>query len=356
MSEAAFPLLGAAFVVLAVLPGCALLAKALLVLVERGGGGGLLHGLNARYLLLTGSTFLPLAWFFSAGLHQAESGRSAIACLLDHGAAALCLEPGFFALALCAIALIRSAPVLRGASGLAAAKSGAAQALVQRLEGIVGQEVGQGVAQAAGRTVGPAPELARLRGRIVVTEVEGFALGTQGWLWPRVCVGVAFAEALTDEMLASALGHELEHVRLLDPLRFRLLALALAMNPVGRRLLDPHASTWLSAREAHCDREAVLRGAQPLPLADAIVRAARPTARQAAALGARDTSVLELRIGMLLAFAERAPRRCCRHEPTGLPVAVALLLLALLLPHQAGTGALDALHTGSEQALGALLP
>lgn len=340
MSEAAFPLLGAAFVLLVVLPACAVLAKLSLLLVERYGSGGPLHGLEARYLLLTGSTFLPLSWFCSAGLHQLESGRSALSCLLDHGAASLCPEPGFFALALGSVALARSASVLREASGVPAAAGAAAGALLARLEHIIGQ----------------APELARLRGRVRATGVDGFALGTQGWLRPRVYVGVAFADGSTDAMLASALGHELEHVRRLDPLRFRLLALALAMNPVGRRLLEPHGARWLAAREAHCDREAVLRGALPLPLADAIVHAARPVAQQVAALGARDTAVLELRIGMLLAFAERAPRRCCRHEPTGLALAVGLLALALLLPHQAGTGALDVLHTGAEQALGVLLP
>lgn len=337
MSEAAFPLLGAAFVVLVVLPGCAALAKAALVLVERAGGP--LQGLHARYLLLTGSTFLPLAWFLSAGLHQLESGGSALACLLDHGAPAFCLEPGLFALVLGLVALARCAPVLRGSAPLSEARGPAARALGARVEAVLGRHA----------------ELQALSGRVAATEVRGFALGTQGWLRPRVFVGVGFAARLTDEMLASAFGHELEHARRLDPLRFRALSLALAMNPLGRRLLEPHAARWRSAREAHCDREAVLRGSQPLPLADAIVRAARPSEPEVVGLGARDTSVLELRIGMLLAFAERAPRPCRRDEPSGFPLAVALLLLALLLPHQAGTGALDALHTGAEQALGVLL-
>jgi Zn-dependent protease with chaperone function len=340
VSEAAFPLLGAAFVILVVLPCCAALARLSLAFVERGGGVGPLHGLAARYLLITGSTFLPLAWFFSAGLHQVESGRSALACLLDHGAAKLCLEPGFFALALSLVALARSAPVLRGARGLSAAQGAAAHALLARVDRILARH----------------PELAGLTGRVVATESAGFALGTQGWLRPRVFVGMVFATRLTDEMLAAALGHELEHVRLRDPLRFRVLALALALNPIGRRLLDPHAARWLSAREAHCDREAVLRGSLPLPLADAIVRAARPGSSEMAALGARDTAMLKLRIGMLIAFAERAPHRCCRREPPSFPLALTLLLLALLLPHRAGTGALDALHTGAEQAFAVLLP
>jgi hypothetical protein len=65
---------------------------------------------------------------------------------------------------------------------------------------------------------------------------------------------------------------------------------------------------------------------------------------------------LRLRVALLMAFSEAPPKRCCRHEPSGFPLAVVLLLLALLLPHRAGTGALDVLHTGAEQTLGVLLP
>jgi hypothetical protein len=340
VSEAAFPLLGAAFVVLVVLPCCAALARIAIALIERGAGAGPLHWLNVRYVLITASTFLPLAWFCSAGLHQLESGGTAIACLINHDGAALCFEPGIFALVLVLVVLARSVPVLREARGFAPAGGPAARALSNRIDQILEHQ----------------PELSELRGRIVATEGEGCAVATQGWLRPRVAIGVAFAGGLTDEMLAGALGHELEHVRLLDPLRFRVLALALAVNPVGRLLLQRHVSSWLAAREAHCDRQAVLHGAKPLPLAEAIIYAARPATPRAVALGARDTASLRLRVAMLLAFSETPPRRCCRHEPSSFPLAVVLLLLALLLPHRAGTGALDALHTGAEQTLGVLLP
>lgn len=42
-------------------------------------------------------------------------------------------------------------------------------------------------------------------------------------------------------MLASALGHETEHVRALDPLRYLILQLALAVNPFEfmNFMLDP---------------------------------------------------------------------------------------------------------------------
>jgi Zn-dependent protease with chaperone function len=333
--ETTFPLLGTAFVVFIVLPAFALLAKAGLLMLERDEVVGPLHGLNFRYVLLTGSSMLPIAWLLSAGLHQAETGRSAVACLFDHDTAELCFEPGFFALVLALAVLVSSIGVMRQHRGARTSSSGAARALLQRVAHIVASDA----------------VLTGLRDRVVVTDDDSFALGTHGLLRPRVFVGTAFAARVSDEMLASALGHEAEHVRALDPLRYLLLQLALAVNPFGRFLLDPHVARWQAAREAHCDREAVIHGAAPLPLAEAIVRAARPSAREAVALGARDTAVLKFRIGMLLAFAERAPTRCCHQGPSAFPVAFVLLFIALLLPHQTGTAALDVLHTGAEHAL-----
>lgn len=335
MIEATFPLLGTAFVVLIVLPAFALLAKAGLVLLERDEVGGPLHGLNLRYVLLTGSSVLPLAWLLSAGVHQAETGKSALACLFDHDTAELCFEPGFFALVLSVAVLASSLGVIQRHRGVRSSSSEVALVLLRRVTRIVESD----------------PGLACLRRRIVVTDDTTFALGTHGWIKPRVFVGSAFASRLSDEMLASALAHEAEHVRAFDPLRYLVLQLALAVNPFGRFLLEPHAARWQAAREAHCDREAVIHGAAPLPLADAIVRAARPGVREAVALGARDTAVLKFRIGMLLAFAERAPARCCHQGPSAFPVAFVLLLIALLLPHRTGTAALDVLHTGAEHAL-----
>lgn len=334
MSEAIFPIFGAAFVVLVVLPVFALVAKSGLSILERDQVGGPLHGLTLRYVLLTGSSVLPLAWFLSAGLHQAETGKSALACLLDHDATALCFESGFFALTL-ALVLFRASRRARGEfGGTRACTSEAARAISQRIE----------------RLLDAHPALWILRGRIGVTTERNFALGTHGFFRPRVLVGTAFAARLSDEMLASALGHEAEHVRSFDPLRYFVLRLALAVNPLGRLLLEPHAARWKAAREAHCDREAVIHGAKPLPLADAIVRAARPSAEQAVALGASDTAILKFRVGLLLAFAEQKPVRCCHEGPPAFPVTVALLLITLFLPHQTGTAALDALHTGAEHA------
>jgi hypothetical protein len=334
VSEFAFPLLGTAIVVLVVLPACSLLAKVALVLLDRHEAGGPLHWLRLRFLVLSGSSALPLAWFFSAGLHQAESGESVLACLFVHDAATLCYDSGLFALALGAVVVTRSMRVVRS-STRSHASAEEASVLVARLA----------------RVLESHPMLWPLHDRIVVSGATDFSIGTHGWWKPRVFVGTSFASSLTDDMLAAALGHEGEHVRSLDPLRYLAVELALAANPVGRFLLEAHARRWYAAQEAHCDREAVIQGCRPLSLADAIVRAARPGTLEVVPLGAPDMRALELRVGMLLAFAEERPVRCYRSGLSALPTAVALLLVALLLPHRAGTGALDAVHRGAEQAL-----
>jgi hypothetical protein len=337
MNEAIFPLLGTAFVMLVVLPACALVAKLILATLERDALSGPFHGLGLRYLLLTGSTVLPLAWFLSAGMHQAESGQSMLACLFDHETTARCFEPGLFVLTMFAVMLALGVQRLRrlfaGNIPRPLALADEDEVLRARLEQIIAAH--------------PGLQLLRVR----VTTAPEFSIATSGLLRPVVLVGTAFASRVPDDVLASALGHEREHVRSLDPLRYLLLELALALNPFGRALLQPHVARWYGAREAHCDRTAVVGGCAALPLAEAIVQAARPTAPHVPALGAHDAKLLELRVKLLFAFAERCPARCCRHESSAVPVAFLLLLLTLLLPHQTSTAALDALHTGSEHAL-----
>lgn len=331
MTEATFPLVGALGVVLLVLPVSALITKALLSLWDHMQVSGPLHGLDLRFMLLLASSALPLAWLMSAGIHQAESGRSALICILRHERAELCLEPGYFALVLAAII---SAATLRTLRGLSRPSAGEPGALATRVDDIIRTHA----------------NLSNLRGRVVVTDDVDFTLGTSGLGRPQVMLGRHFAESLDDATLASALAHESEHVRSYDPLRYVLLEVALAVNPLGRLLLAPDAVRWIAAREAHCDREAVQHGASALGLADAIVMAARPRIQATPALVTGDVALVRLRVELLLAFAERAPGPCCANGRSALPFAAALLA-ALLLPHRASTRALDAVHAGAEHAI-----
>lgn len=331
MNEAIFPILGTAFVVLVVLPVFALFTRFVLDFFEHERSHGPLHGLNLRFVLLVGSSILPVAWFLSAGLHQAESGSSALHCLFDDGPAALCFESVYFSIALSVFVVFSSWRLVRNARSVPMPVSAASHE--SRLRELVLRN----------------DNLLPLAGRIFVTDDSHIAIGTFGIFRPRIVVSTHFLEKVSDDMLLSALGHEHEHLRSFDPLRYLLLEVAMAVNPLGRMFLQKHASRWMAAREAHCDREAVVHGCEPLPLADAIICAARPV--EAVALGAKDTQTLRFRIQMLLAFSERAPTHCCHQGHYAVPVSALLLLAVLFLPHQAGTHALDAIHRGAESAL-----
>lgn len=335
MTEIVFPFLGTAFIVLVVLPACAVLARIGLSASSRFEARGPLHGLGLRYLILTGSSMLPLAWLFSAALHQAESGRGLLVCLFDHEAAALCFEPTLFIATLalaCLVPTLREARAARRASVVRSPRTAELQVRIARI-------------------VADRKELRLLTDRVDVTEDAVDALRTVGLLGRRVVVDASYAEACTDDELADALGHEAEHVRGFDPLRYLLLSLALAVNPFGRGLLERQALGWLAAREAHCDREAVIRGAEPLGLAEALVRAARPSSRPVVALGSGSAALLKLRVDMLLAFDENRPTRCCHRERSSATTVLALVLLMVALPHRTSTTALDLLHVGTEHVL-----
>lgn len=331
MNEAIFPILGTAFVVLVVLPLVSLVAKFALNYFEQDRSHGPLHGLNLLYVVLVGASVLPLAWFLSAGLHQAESGSAALHCLFDEGPAALCFESIYFALTLTAFVAFRSVGPIRRATK--------APMLV----------IDSGHKQRLERLIAARPELVSLKERVVVTDNPNSAIGTFGIFRPFIVVSTHFLEKASDEMLVSALGHEREHLRSFDPLRYLLLDVALAVNPFGALLLKQSGARWLAAREVHCDREAVVHGSEPLSLADAIVCAARPS--EAVALGAKDTRALRFRIQMLLAFSERKPSHCCHQGKLALPIASLVLIAVLFLPHRAGTEALDVIHRGAERAL-----
>lgn len=333
MSEAVFPVFGAAFVMVVVLPLCALLARLAVGGLEARSGGSL-HGLNARFLVLVGSSMVPVAWLLSAGLHQAESGRSIVACLLDHDLAEACLEPGFFALVLGLILVGCGLRPLSRRSRCTPSTSARAAAVRHRIDCLLRRE----------------PTLGGLKARVWITEEPGFAIAAEGLLNPSIVVGAAFAERLSDASLVAAIRHEAEHVTSRDPLRYLVLELTLAANPFGSWLLKAPVSRWLRAREVHCDREAVLEGAAPLPLAEAILFAARPRSFDAAGLGPHDAAVLRFRVELLCAFAEAPPNRCCKGPVPVFTSIFALLAVALMLPHQAGTAALDVLHIGAEYA------
>jgi beta-lactamase regulating signal transducer with metallopeptidase domain len=337
VSEAFFPLLGPLLVFAFVLPLSALIVKLLLSLLERvAGGRGFSLG-GVRYALIVASSALPLAWFVSASLHQTESGRSAEVCAAVHAPEAFCAEAAYFSLGLCALGLAFALPrLIREQFMLAASSSAAARRVQARLERLVAAD----------------PALAALRQRVLASDTIWAPVATVGIASPRVVVKTAFADALDDLALNGALHHELEHVVERDPLRYFIAWWALAMNPFGRFQLRNEHARWQFERETACDRQAVASGASAAALAQALLVAARqstaPAAPFQAALGSPELEAVKLRLGLLLAHADRTPHRC-RHDPA-FRLLFAALALAVALPHGGGTHLLDAVHVASERA------
>ncbi len=342
MNAAVFPVAGVAFAFGAALPAAALVARGVLGLLRRHEAGIGARGPSAiRYALLIAPTAIPLGWIVSACLHQAETGTDPTVCAIPDAPGSLCPEVAALALAVVAIA---AAPALWGmARGLRKAgtsHSREAQAARARL------------AQLAAAY----PDLKPLLRRLVVTDSGEEPISARGIFAPRVVVHARFVRDLDDAALHAALRHEAEHVRHRDALRYFLARWALGANPLGRRLLEPEFARWMVAREAHCDREAVLAGASAPALAHALVAAARFSrlpGGAAPALRPSDVRVLRMRVDLLMAYADELPRRARHHSPA-LRFAACALLLGLVLPHGFGAGPLDRLHYASESAISLL--
>ena len=337
MTEAVFPLLAPLLVFGLALPCFALVVKLLLLAVRR--HEGLHQRLRLRYVLLVAASGVPLVWLISAGLHQAESGRIVEVCVAPHGPDALCLEAIFFAVALVGLSALFALPrlvweqvLLRGSSSEPACRT----------------------SERIARLIHGSPQLGELDGRCVVRDTLRHTIVTVGVVSPRVVIRTSFAQGLDDESLVAVLHHELEHVVCRDPLRYFVAWWALAINPVGRWILNGELARWVLTREIHCDREAVLAGASAPALAQSLVHGSRSaSSTHLPALGAGNLATLRLRVSLLLAYAERPPVRCCRGPV--LRVVFLLLIVVSALPHSAGTGLLDLLHAASERAGGHLI-
>lgn len=336
MSEAVFPIFGPLFVIVAVLPLSALVARIVLSLLSSlDAAPGLSSHQAFRYAVLVASSAIPLCWFISASLHQAESGASALVCLAEHAPGADCAESAYFSLSLIGLAVLIAVPRLfRDQRALRGSKGGVARATSARIDAIVRAR----------------PALSALAGHVVVSNSAEAPIATFGIVTSRVVVQTAFAKSIDDEALAGALHHELEHFRDYDPLRYFVNWWALAVNPVGGWLLRAEQARWILGREAHCDRQAVVAGASATALAKALVvaaRAPRPSSRPA--LGSGHVEAVKLRLGLLLAYADRKPQRCRPGRAARLLFVA--LIAAFALPHGTRTDPLDLLHAATERGI-----
>lgn len=341
MTAGAFPLLGALFVMLVALPALALVARGVLQITRRLSPDASLHGnTTLRYALLVLPPALPLLWLTSSAIRQAVVGACATVCSITHPVNLFCPEPIYFAAVVAAMILVGGLPAWIGFSRLGAVgvRSARERAIAQRVRRLL-----------AG---GP---FEWLLDRLVVLDDADIAISTHGVWRPSVRVRADFADGLRDAELAAALAHEAEHIRAGDCWRYAFGWAVLKMNPAVWSVLGAELRRWIVSREVHCDREAVLHGADPLALAGALVTAARSARAEApcCALATSEGDVLELRVALLLAYCERRPLRCCR-EPT-LRITALALAGALLLPQFVGPGALNLLHAESERVANGLV-
>lgn len=339
MSEAIFPVVGAILVLLVVMPLSAMLARVFLMATDRIlPPSWFFAQQELRFFSIVMASAAPLLWFASAGLHQAESGQGSKVCALEHAATeGLCPEPWFFALALVVYGLgfgvTRSPSFRTRLLSSASRRNSDAEARLNAL-------------------ISACPELHALTDCCEAIDDLPIPVAAVGIFFPRIVLNAEFVRQLDDEALLGALHHELEHVRGRDPLRFVTAAWALRANPWGRMFLNRELARWRLERELHCDREAVVNGADPAAMAHAIVTAARRTESSVAALGDTDAHALKLRVELLLAYQERPPARSNRF--TGFEATVLAAVAWALWPHGGRTWALDAIHVVAETTVLAL--
>ncbi|MCA9645389.1 MAG: M48 family metalloprotease [Polyangiaceae bacterium] len=334
MSDAAFPLLGPVLVLGVVLPLSAVCARLLLWALRRIEARSATALTNVRYWILVGSSALPIVWFVSASIHQAEPNQPHAVCAIVHHAERWCAEPALFSLALSLVVALWALP----------------RVLLERRMVARGQGPGARVTA----LIAGSPSLQDLRGRVHLSDVRGPALVTVGLLRPRVVLQRALLDQLDDPALVAALAHEASHVRRRDPLRYLLLWWALALNPLGRWLLGAERARWVFDRESRCDLEAVQGGACGAALAHALVLAARtPVSQSSAALGSGSLALIKLRIRLLLNYSGEHSS-CATRElrlQRGFALGFCLLCVAIaLLPHGSGTLPLDLVHEATEAA------
>ncbi len=336
MSFLAFPIVGALVVFLGAIPLVTIPAKLALVVLRRVRPDLPHLGTTTTWLLLVGPLIGPLVWFASAAAHQAEPGHAVATCLLGDLEGDSCPEPLALAALLLGLAtvatghgLARSRPFHRDRPTPLPPSHPAARRLARL---------------AAHADLPP-------HARAVAVCDAAVPLCTRGLLRPRIEVDRTALDTLDDDTLLAALRHEAAHGRGRDPLRTLLAQVAVAINPAGR-LLQPELQRWRLAREAACDAEAVAAGAAPLDLARAIVALARPEPRPQPAVAGIALLHVELRVGLLLAYAESGlPGRPKVGRIPVAAVATALLAAVAAAPHAWGTGPLDDLHVGIERSL-----
>ncbi len=336
MMERLVPLLDLALLYLIMVVPATVLGKGILVLRRRLSNEVSDFGSSLNYFILIGAVLFPVLWMIGALVHQAESDQLEIACAVGHVTRDLGREGLNLLLATLGGALIFIAFLIfrhyREAREAEALSPSSRQ--MRRLRDLCAHH----------------PQLARIGHRIVgIAEPDG-RICTRGYLRPRIEVSVSVLETLNDDWLVAALLHEVEHLRHRDPLRYLVAHFSSLLNPTSF-LLKGEFTRWKRAREVACDRFAVVAGAHPLSLAQALVAVAKNDVSEhqgRVGIHSAGFSWLQVRVRLLLNYTNDPPDN---HRPQYFPTPVLMIALPLIIPHYAGTRPLTFLHHSVESAL-----
>ncbi|MGM0558134.1 MAG: M56 family metallopeptidase [Myxococcota bacterium] len=290
------------------------------------------------YLALVIPGLLPLVWLGSGLVHLEESGALMEACCSILAISNTSWQHWVFA---------SGATLLLAAQGLS---------LWRRWRPAHENHDPTSLARAIDRVdaiVTAHPQLLDYSDAIHVVDCDAHICATVGIVNQRVEVAASLVEQLDEDALEAALLHEVAHISLRDPARGFVLLISQILNPFSW-LLSSEAAAWRFAREVVCDRHAVLFGARPVSVADAIVTTAKASSsapRRACAhlCGARDT--IAARVNLLLSSSDQSRRFS---HAGSVPALGSLMLLAgLVLPHILGARVIS-FHCLLEETLSTL--
>ena len=201
-------------------------------------------------MLLIAPTIIPIAWLTSSTLHLVESYPVLESCVLDVGDCpeALVLLGLIVAVILC----VCSSRILREHSPLQITHLAYEHPLSRRIDALCAQH----------------HSLHALNVRVASN--CAIPVFTTGWLRPRVIIDACFVQSADDAMLLATLLHESAHVQRRDGLCHLLVKLSFALNPASRWMHADYMH-WRHALEARCDYDAIVKGGEPLALAQSIV-------------------------------------------------------------------------------------
>jgi Zn-dependent protease with chaperone function len=125
-------------------------------------------------------------------------------------------------------------------------------------------------------------EMPGLAGSIYMVEGEAGLFAVTGIFRTRIFVGREIFQSLSQAEFAAAVQHELAHVRARD--NFRQLIMKITRSVFLGKLQRRIESLWSVSAELAADQAALRAGVSALDLASALVRVARLTATQGAAV------------------------------------------------------------------------